>query len=101
MFFKTNFKQTGDLYAISEGDYAGCFFVLVKKKPKQCGFLAIPLMENVWGSEEVFDKGVEAGIIEYVERVPKIVRKTVTLKFTDNEKSKQEPAAGLCGEQVL
>ena len=84
MFFK-NRKKIGDLYAINTGLYAGCFFVYVRKNDGMCGFLSIPKMENVWATEELFDIGVKEGIIEHVERVPKGVRKTVSLKFEENE----------------
>ena len=84
MFFN-NRKKIGALYAINTGAYAGCFFVFVRKEKGECGFLSIPKMENVWATEEIFDIGVEEGIIEYVERVPKGVRKTVSLKFEENE----------------
>lgn len=80
-----NRKKHGDLYAITTGEYAGCFFVYILKEGKQCGFLSIPKMENVWATEDVFDNGVEVGIIEYVERVPKAVRRTTQVKFKENE----------------
>ena len=78
-------RKIGDLYACLMGDHVGKFFIIVEKHKDKFGVLAVPTMENLWIPRDKFDFGLDNGIIEYVERVPKEVRKTSEAKFKENE----------------
>jgi len=84
MFWKSKIKL-GNTYACQTGIHAGKMLIYIDKNINQYGFLASPMMENVWIPIEKFDFGMENGIIEYVERVPKIVRTVASTKFKDNK----------------
>jgi hypothetical protein len=84
MFWKSKIKL-GNTYACQTGIHAGKMLIYIDKNSSQYGFLASPMMENVWIPIEKFDFGMVNGIIEYVERVPKIVRTVAATKFKDNK----------------
>jgi hypothetical protein len=77
--------QLGDTYACQTGFHAGKMLIYIDKNRHEYGFLSSPTMENVWVPIDKFDFGVDNGIIEYVERVPKKVRKVSLAKFKDNK----------------
>lgn len=85
IFKKKNGLRDGDLYSVKTGDHVGQFFIFQKLNENgDLGFLSTPNMENVWVPRDKFDIGLSDDIIEYVERVPKIVRRTVRAKFEEN-----------------
>ncbi len=84
MFWKSKIKL-GNTYACQTGIHTGKMLIYIDKNSNQYGFLASPMMENVWIPIEKFDFGIKYGIIEYVERVPKIVRTVAETKFKDNK----------------
>ena len=84
--FKRNAKlKLGNTYACQRGLHAGKMLIYIDKNSNQYGFLASPMMENVWIPIEKFDFGIENSIIEYVERVPKAVRTVAATKFKENK----------------
>ena len=84
MFFSR--IKLGDMYACRVGDYAGKMLIYIDKNKHEYGFLSSPTMENIWVPIDKFDLAVKGGIIKYVERVPKEVRKVTEAKFRDNKK---------------
>ena len=77
MDIKKLFKsiKKGSLYAISYGSFKGNFFIFIEKTKDGYGFLVTPDMKNITVPFEEFDKGLECGIIEFVEKLPKDVFK--------------------------
>ena len=84
MIFRSKLKL-GDTYACRTGLHAGKMLIYIDKNKHEYGFLASPVMENEWVPIDKFDFGVKNGIIEYVERVPKAVRKVASAKFRENK----------------
>jgi hypothetical protein len=84
MFWKKRIRL-GDTYACQTGVHVGKMLIYIDKNNHQYGFLSSPTMENVWVPIDKFEFGVNNGIIEYVERVPKEVRKVVDAKFKENK----------------
>jgi hypothetical protein len=84
MFWKSKIRL-GNTYACQTGIHAGKMLIYIDKNSNQYGFLSSPTMENVWIPIDKFDFGIENGIIEYVERVPKIVRKVADAKWRENK----------------
>jgi hypothetical protein len=84
MFWVKRIK-TGDTYACQGGDHVGKLLIYIDKNKHEYGFLATPSMENVWVPIDKFDFGIKNKIIEYVERVPKEVRKVASVKFGENK----------------
>jgi hypothetical protein len=82
---KKTSPKYGDVFAVSMGDYAGQMLVFIKQTKDDLFFLSIPKMENRQMPIEKFDFGVEHGIIEYVERLPKSVRDITRAQFSQNE----------------
>lgn len=74
----------GSLYAVLYGTHKGKFFNYVDKGKIGYQFLMTPDMLNIEVPFEEFDKGVECGIIDFVEIVPDNVKKIVQLQFKDN-----------------
>lgn len=82
---KKTSPKYGDVFAVTMGDYAGQMLVFIKKTTDDFFFLSIPIMENRQMPIEKFDFGMEHGIIEYVERLPKSVRDITRAQFSQNE----------------
>jgi hypothetical protein len=76
--------KSGSAYACQAGDHAGKMLIYISKKGEKYGFLSIPTMENLWIPTKEFDNGIKNSIIEYVERVPKEVRKVTEAQFLSN-----------------
>ena len=75
----------GKMYACITGVYAGNFFIFIKKRPKEYGFLSVPKMENHWMPKEKFDFAIKHGILEFVENVPIHTKKVAEAQFRSNE----------------
>tara|TARA_R110002167_G_scaffold98020_6_gene258349 strand:- start:4360 stop:4620 length:261 start_codon:yes stop_codon:yes gene_type:complete len=75
----------GDSYACNTGIHAGKILIYVDSNKSEHGFLSTPNLENLWVPIDQFDLGINEGIIEYVERVPRKVKRTVKAKFNDNK----------------
>ena len=83
MFFSK--IRLGNTYACQTGIHAGKMLIYIDKNQHEYGFLASPVMENIWVPIDKFDFGLNNGIIEYVERVPKKVRTVAKAKFRENK----------------
>lgn len=92
MFWVKNGLKIGDSYAVQTGDYVGEIFIFIENKKNKYCFLATPELLNREVPKDKFDLAVEEGIIEYIERLPRYVRKTARAKFQEN-KSKLFPSA--------
>jgi hypothetical protein len=82
---KKTSPKFGDVFAVSMGDYTGQMLVFIKKTDDNFWFLSMPKMQNQEMPLDKFDFGLEHGIIEYVERLPKSVRDITRAQFTQNE----------------
>jgi hypothetical protein len=82
-FFKPKIKK-GSLYAVLYGTHKGKFLTYMKKGKKGYQFLMTPDMLNMEVPFDEFDKGVECGILDFVEIVPSDVKKTVEKQFQFN-----------------
>lgn len=79
----------GKVYACTVGDYVGQLLIFIEKTDTEYGFLTIPTMENKWIPKDVFDSGLKNGIVEYVEKLPRYVRKTSKAQFTENRNTRK------------
>lgn len=84
--WKSNTPTEGNLYAVQTGAYAGEMMIFIRKNESNYEFLSSPLMQNRYVPVEKFDFAIEHKVIEYVERVPRYVRKTSKAKFHENLK---------------
>jgi hypothetical protein len=82
-FFKSKIKK-GSLYAVLYGTHKGKFLTYIEKGKKGYQFLMTPDMLNIEVPFDEFDKGVECGILDFVEIVPTDVRKIVQKQFEVN-----------------
>lgn len=79
---------------MTAGDHAGKIFIFVEKYEESYLFLSYPDSKNHTVGKDDFDKGLELGIIDYIEKVPKYVRKIVKAQF---DKNREEEVAGSPG----
>lgn len=84
-FFKR--LREGNVYACTTGDFIGHMYMYIEKNNSCYGFLTIPTMEITWLPKDVFDSGVNGGILEFVERAPKDVRNICKIQFEENRKN--------------
>ncbi len=84
-----NWMREGNSYGCGAGDHVGSILIFIEKTSDSYGFLKIPTMENIWVPKDKFDFGVKQCIIEYIERVPKYVRKTSKSQFYQNKQGKE------------
>jgi hypothetical protein len=84
LFFKNKIKF-GNIYACTTGKHAGKMLVYIESNSSQHGFLAIPVMENLWVPKDEFDFGLTNDILEFVENAPKPVKKTSKAQFIHNK----------------
>ena len=90
MWFIKSKYEVGNVYACQAGDHVGKFLIFMSDMTDQFGhygFITTPELENLWIPEDKFDLGLKNEIIEYVEKVPRFVRKTLKAKFEENEKT--------------
>ena len=85
MFFSR--IKLGSTYACQTGIHAGKMLIFIDKNKHEYGFLASPTMENLWVPIKEFDFAVKEGIIKYVERIPKAVRKVTEAQFQSNKEN--------------
>jgi hypothetical protein len=81
---KKTSPKYGDVFAVGMGDYAGQLLIFIKQTKDNLFFLSIPNMENRQMPIEKFDFGMDHGIIEYVERLPKSIRDITRAQFSQN-----------------
>lgn len=79
----TGIKE-GKAYAVTVGHLIGKMLIYMDKTETDYGFLVIPEMKNEWIPKETFDSGLKSGIVEYIERLPRYVRQTSKVQFTQN-----------------
>lgn len=79
--------KQGNIYACHHGQYAGQLFAFIcrDKKEQTYNFLRMPDMITTKISQNDFDDGLEKGIIEFVEKVPKYVNKVIVAQYKKNE----------------
>lgn len=78
-------KRLGDAYAVITGDYAGQLFIYMEETDESVEVLSSPNMENISIPKEKFDFALTEGIVKFVERLPKDVRKVTELQFKQNK----------------
>lgn len=72
-------------YAITTGDYVGEMFIHINSDKTQHKFLSIPKNINREVPKEKFELGLQVGIIEHVECIPRSVFKLIKAQFYSNE----------------
>lgn len=77
--------RIGDTYSVTTGDYVGQMFVYMESTSDQHSFLCLPEMTNRNVPKNKFELAIADGILEYIERLPKYVRKTTAAKFQENK----------------
>lgn len=85
MFFKRNDLKLGNSYAVQTGDLAGQIIIYMGNHKIYYDFISVPELLNHRIPKKDFDMGINEGIIEFVERVPRYVRKTAKAKFEENK----------------
>ena len=74
-------------YAVKHGTYAGEILIFIKKNTDLYDFLSVPKMINRSIPEDKFNYAYNSGIIDFVEKIPKEVYKTVVRQFEKNRNS--------------
>ena len=87
----SNRPKFGKSYSITAGDHSGKIFIFIKKSGDHYSFLSYPDVTNHDITKNDFDKGVELGIMDYLEKVPSYVRKIAKAQF---EKNRRDQMAG-------
>ena len=86
--------NSGDVYAVHTGEYAGEMLIFIKSIGNDYCFLSVPVMKNRVISKIVFNHGRNSNILRYVERVPSYVITTSTAQYAKNENTnnrRQQP----------
>lgn len=88
-FFKRKEKHpdTRNIYAVVTGDYVGEMFVYIDEREDDYMFLSVPKNVNRYIPKEKFDFARNNGIIEFVEKSPRIVHAVAIKQFYHNENS--------------
>ena len=73
--------KNGSVYAVQTGDYAGQFFNYIKKDSDNYVFLSTPNIKIVKVPKKEFDFGIEHGIVEYVETLPRNIFKVIKAQY--------------------
>ena len=74
-------------FAIKTGTYAGEIIIFIKQNSQNYEFLSVPKMLNRQIPVEKFKLGVDTGIVDFVEKIPKDVYKIVSAQFEKNSRS--------------
>lgn len=82
----------GDSYTVTAGDHSGKILIFVSKKQNQYNFLSYPDAKNHEIDKKEFENGIENYILDYLERVPSYVRKTVKAQFKKNQQEMVGPS---------
>lgn len=85
MFFRKKGIKVGNIYACATGKHAGKMLIYIESNSGEYGFLAIPLMENLWVAKDEFDIALKNDILNFVENAPKAVKRTSQAQFTHNK----------------
>ena len=79
------------VYAVTKGDYLGEFFVYMTKEEGSYIFLSLPDFRVRKVPVNDFDNGVEQGVLDMVERLPRSVYIECQEQYT---KTQDEPETG-------
>jgi len=83
--FKNNLSL-GDTYGVQTGDYVGELWTFIRSEGDDYEFLSMPKNVNRKIPKNKFDFGLKENIIEFVEKVPKTVRRVIKAQFEENQK---------------
>lgn len=85
---KSNFSKThprpGYIYAVTKGTYLGELLVYCKDLKDNDGFLSMPKMINRHIPKDKFKFGLDNGIVDIVEKLPKKVYDVCSRQYKKN-----------------
>ena len=76
--------RKGYIYAVTKGTYLGELLVYCKTMNESFGFLSMPKMLNRHIPTEKFQFGLENGIVDIVEKLPKNIYDTCLRQYNKN-----------------
>jgi hypothetical protein len=69
------------LYAIKNGDYAGHFCAYIYSTNEKHVFLTVPNNQKIEVPLKDFEDGIEQGVVDFVEVLPKHVYKVIKAQY--------------------
>jgi hypothetical protein len=72
---------SGNLYCVLKGTYSGEYFAFVEKKDDKYMFISLPDKQIREVSQESLNVGIEGGVLDFVERLPKKVYEVVEKEY--------------------
>jgi hypothetical protein len=79
--------RSREIFAIQTGTYAGEMWIFCRKDKTSYSFLSIPVMENRNITKELYENGINGGVITFVEKIPRYVYSIAKKQFIHNEKT--------------
>ena len=83
--FRGTHPQSRYIYAITAGAYLGELLVYTEQIPGSYSFLSLPQMVNRMIPVDKFTFGIETGIVEVVEKLPRHVHSTCMKQYHKNK----------------
>lgn len=77
--------RSREVYAVTAGAMLGELWIFCKKEKSSLFFLSIPDNFNREVSRKKFDIGIKAGILQYIEKIPRDIYKESLEQFKVNE----------------
>ena len=73
--------QECNLYVVDAGTYGGDYLVLIQKQSNDLTFLVLPEIQKRTIEITVFQRGIDNGVVKFLEKLPKSIFKTCKLQF--------------------
>lgn len=86
MFFNKKHPYKYGSYAISQGTYLGEIWIYIKSDDDEHKFISIPKNINRSVTKEIFDNGLNGGLVDFVEKIPSKIWRLLEKQFLYNEK---------------
>lgn len=77
----------GSIFYITEGTYRNRFIVHTNKEEESLGFLLLPEAENIIIPYKDCTIGIESGLIQSIENLPKSIANTCITQYEQNQYS--------------
>jgi len=75
------------IYGVSKGKYLGEFLVYIKSESDNMHFLSLPKMTQSIIPVEKFKTGIDTGVLEFQEILPKKIYDTCAKQYEQSKKS--------------
>lgn len=75
------------IYAIDAGDYAGEFFVYIRKDGDKYSFLSLPKNECRYVPGDALDRGIKSKIITFIQVLPNNIFEVCQAQFNTSLKT--------------